>query len=78
MNTENLNRMIDNWINGNISTARTQAKRTTAEKIADHLTSEHHWDNGNAWILAAYLKGADNWQAACDATAAECHTVNSF
>jgi hypothetical protein len=75
MNTENMNRMMDNWINGNRTTARSQARRTTAEAIAQHLTAEG-WTTGNAWILAAHLKGADNYQAACDATAAECHTAN--
>lgn len=67
MNTENMDRMIDNWINGNRSTAKTQAKRTTYDAIAQHL-EDRGWEEGNAAKLAAYLKGIGGYQRACDAT----------
>jgi hypothetical protein len=67
MNTENMNRMLDNWINGNRATARTQAKRTTAEAIKEYLL-DRGWNIGRAWDLAAYLKGMGDYQAACNAT----------
>lgn len=72
-----LSALVDNWINGNRTESKQQAKRFTALMLAHYLTACRNWTTANAWTLAEYLKGDDNYQAACDATAAECHTMNS-
>ena len=73
MNNENMGRMLDNWINGNRTTAKAQAKRATQDAIVEYL-EERGWYLGNALTLARYLKGTGDYQRACDATSEELHS----
>ena len=59
--------MIVNYINGNISTARRQAKRFTMSAISDELQTGWGFEPRKAWLVANYLKTGEGWQEACDA-----------
>lgn len=63
-----MNTLIDNLINGNNTLARKQAKRFPAWQIRDALIDEVGYSRLKATLFAAWLKGRDCWQAACDAT----------
>jgi len=63
-----LSALVDNWINGNRTEAKKQAARFSALTLAEYLTQYRDWPTREAWTVAEYLKGADNYQAACDAT----------
>lgn len=59
--------MIENYINGNLSDAKEQARRFTQQAIYRHLRNVAGWSENKSNLTAAWLKGADCWQAACDA-----------
>jgi hypothetical protein len=58
---------IETYINGNITTAKAQAKRSSVAKIRQVLISDYGYSFKKATLTAEHLKGADNWQEACDA-----------
>lgn len=63
--------MIENYVNGNLTTAKKQAKRHGLMAIVNYLKDE--WGHGTeaALAIAAFLKGQGSFQAACDAEHAE-------
>ena len=72
MKPETLDRIVDNWINGNRTQAKEQAKRANFYALMQHLTNVRDWSNSNALAVVGYLKGGScDYQTACDATAAE-------
>jgi len=64
--TKTLNTMIDNFINGNITTARKQAKRFNLAFIRTGFI-EIGYSFEKAQLIADFLKTGDGFQAACDA-----------
>lgn len=62
-----MNTMIENLINGNISTARKQARRWSMVKIIAALQHEYGWTLERAFAAGAFLKTGDGFQAYCDA-----------
>ena len=60
--------MINNLINGNLKTAREQAKRFSYARIQDYLL-EMGWSSIKASAATAYLKhgGQELFQRYCDA-----------
>jgi len=59
--------LIENYINGNISTARKQAKRFSGLKIQEALIEDYGYSQKKAFLTAKHLKTGEGWQAACDA-----------
>ena len=59
--------MIDNFINGNVSTARKQAKRFTHGAIREALVDLYGFSEHKAALTADFLKTGEGFQAACDA-----------
>jgi hypothetical protein len=59
--------MLDNFINGNLKTAKKQAGRFGFTAIADSLREDYGFSNTKALTTAAYLKGLASFQDACDA-----------
>lgn len=59
--------MIENYVNGNRKTAKEQAKRFTQQAIYRHCRNVLGWSENKSDLLAAWLKGADCFQALCDA-----------
>ena len=59
--------MIDNLINGNLTTARQQAKRVSLQRIVSFLQDEYGWTLAKAYAAANYLKTGTGFQAYCDA-----------
>lgn len=62
-----MNTMIDNFINGNITIARKQAKRFGGERIASALVEDYGFSENKARLTALFLKTGEGWQACCDA-----------
>lgn len=58
--------MIDNFINGNLTTARKQARRFSVWNIREAFI-EIGYSMEKATLTADWLKGRDCFQAACDA-----------
>lgn len=59
--------MLNNFINGNISTARKQAKRFDGARIASTLVTDYGFSEVKARLTAYFLKTEEGFQAACDA-----------
>ena len=59
--------LIGNFINGNLSIAREQAKRFTLKNIRDALIEEYGYSQNKAFLTAHYLKEGVGFQSACDA-----------
>lgn len=59
--------MINNFLNGNLSDAKEQAKNFGLTSIAAFLEDEYGWTRNKARRTADYLKGRGTYQAACDA-----------
>ncbi len=51
-----VNTMIDNYINGNISTAKSQAKKLKREDIRNILMDDYFYDYQHANSIMEYLK----------------------
>jgi len=60
-----MNSMLENYINGNLTTAKQQAKRFSLAKLLAFLGD--HYAPAAAQAVALYLKGKGAFQAACDA-----------
>lgn len=58
--------MIENYINGNLSDAKRQAKRFSHQRIVACLVDGWGYSLGKATSLADYLKGRNTFQAQCD------------
>jgi len=65
MSHQTLNTMIDNFINGNLTTARKQAKRFNLAFIRTGFI-EIGYSFEKAQLTAEYLKTGEGFQAACD------------
>jgi hypothetical protein len=59
--------MLDNFLNGNLTIARKQAKRFSFVSIWNTLMFDYGYSLPKALLTAKWLKGDDCWQAACDA-----------
>jgi hypothetical protein len=62
-----MNSMIENYLNGNLSDAKRQAKRFSAWSIREALQEYAGYSLNKATLTTDWLKGRDCWQAACDA-----------
>jgi hypothetical protein len=62
-----MNSLIENFINGNITTARKQAKRYSQNAIRHALQDECGYSPLKASLTALFLKTGEGWQDACDA-----------
>lgn len=59
--------LIENYINGNLTTARKQAKRHTQAAIRTALREDFFFSPLKAALVAAWLKTGEGFQEACDA-----------
>ena len=59
--------MLDNYINGNINTARRQGRRFTQLAIAKALHQSYGYSVKKALLTALHIKTGQAWQQACDA-----------
>jgi hypothetical protein len=61
---------IDNYINGNLSDAKRQAKRISLPSLQGYMVYNLGWNPEKASAVATYLKhpSPDTFQASCDAT----------
>lgn len=59
--------MIENYINGNITAARKQAKRFLEIDITLALFTRYGYSRRKATLTAHHMKTGEGWQAACDA-----------
>ncbi len=62
-----LETILANYLNGNLTDAKRQAKRVSEMDLYTHLRHEHGRNEHEAKAIAAYLKGKGTYQAACDA-----------
>lgn len=58
--------MIENLINGNLTDAKSQAKKYRRSRIYAYLMGQG-WSHTRAILAANYLKTGEGWQAYCDA-----------
>ena len=58
--------LIENYINGNLSDAKRQAKRYSARAIIHALRRDYGFSLRKAMATEAYLKGYGSFQEACD------------
>ena len=59
--------MLENYINGNLTDARTQAERFSKRRIAVELIEVYQFGINKAWRVAHFLKTGEGWQEACNA-----------
>lgn len=57
--------LLENYINGNLTAAKQQAKRYSLAKLLIFLGE--HYPPAKAQAVALFLKGKGSFQAACDA-----------
>lgn len=62
-----MNSLIENYINGNLSAARKQARRFSQNAIRHALRDEYGFSPLKASLVALWLKTGEGWQEACDA-----------
>jgi len=60
-------RAIENYINGNLTDAKRQAKKLSWRNLACVLMDDYGKTPAMARTIADYLKGEGTFQAACDA-----------
>ena len=65
--TTDLELLIGNFINGNLSHAREQSKKFTLKEIRDALIEDYGYSQNKAFLTAHYLKEGVGFQSACDA-----------
>jgi hypothetical protein len=63
-----MEKMIQNFINGNLTDAKKQAERFSQWKIREALQT-HGYSLKQATLTADWLKGRDCYQAMCDENA---------
>lgn len=61
-----MNSLIENYINGNLTDAKRQAKRFNEHRLFQGLR-DYGYSVNAAMAIAAFLKGYGSFQAACDA-----------
>jgi hypothetical protein len=59
--------MLDNFINGNLTTAKRQAKRFPFKRIYAALMEHYGYSSNKAALTAQFLKGKIDFHTACDA-----------
>jgi hypothetical protein len=59
--------LIENFINGNLTTARKQAKRFSLSDIRRALQDDYGYSPLKAALSAGWLKTGEGFQDACDA-----------
>ena len=59
--------LLENFTNGNLTTARKQAKRFSHAAIRSALVEDYGYSLNKAALTADYLKTGTGFQAACDA-----------
>lgn len=59
--------LIGNYVNGNLSECRRQAKRHPLASIARALVEMLGYTNEKASLAALWMKTGEGFQAACDA-----------
>ena len=59
--------LIENYINGNLTIARKQARKFAAHRIATALQMDFGFSERKAILVAHWLKTGEGWQTACDA-----------
>lgn len=62
-----MNSLIENFINGNLSTAKHKARRFGFVAILTALREDYGFSAEKAIATAAFLKGQGSFQEACDA-----------
>lgn len=67
MSMNNPDSCIRNYINGNLTDAKTQARRVKSLVIYQALTARFGKTSSAALAITKYLKGCGTFQAACDA-----------
>lgn len=60
-------KMINNYVNGNLTEAKAQAKKYTVARIREELIDSLGYTFEKAQLTAEYLKTGEGYQAACDA-----------
>lgn len=63
-----MNTLIENYVNGNLTDAKRQAKRFSTWEIRDALVDMLGYSLNKATLTADWLHGRDCWQEACDAS----------
>ena len=61
-----MNEMIDNFLNGNLTDAKRQAKRFGVYRIYDFLR-ELGWKQNESLMTARFLKNQCTWEECCAA-----------
>lgn len=59
--------MIENYINGNLTVARKQAKKFTMFAIYKAMMANYGYSRNKATVTAYWLKTGKGWQESCDA-----------
>lgn len=59
--------MIENFINGNLTDAKKQAKKYSLTRIYNALTDDYGYSRERGLVIAKYLKGRASFEEACDA-----------
>ena len=62
-----MNSMIENFVNGNLNTARKSARRFSHAAIRAALVEDYGYSLNKAALTADWLKTGTGFQAACDA-----------
>lgn len=62
-----MKKLIENFINGNLTDAKEQAQRHSWKKIFQALRDDYGYSEAKAIATADYLKGEGSFQRACDA-----------
>jgi len=59
--------LLNNYMNGNLTTARKQARRFSHRAIREALQESFGYSPEKSALTADYLKTGEGFQAACDA-----------
>ncbi len=71
MKTTALDQVFADLVNGNLTDAKTRAKRYGLAALIIYAEDELGWSHDRADIAAAYLKGDGTFQDYCDAEQSE-------
>ena len=61
-----LEQLVENYINGNLSTAKRMARHEPVWALREALIEYAGYSEAKATLTADWLNGRDCWQAACD------------
>jgi hypothetical protein len=62
-----LEKIINNYINGNLTDAKNGAKRTNIRALKDYMQEYYGYSVNKATMIALYLKGEATFKDACNA-----------